>query len=246
MAKTKFYNILILIGLFLIALFGYSTARSVIASQIQPTYTPLSAGSSPIDQEIQLYENLFMRNMSEKSRQLLQGKLNILYAEATQQYLGMLQATEIFKTGTPVPRPTIVFRDQRDTGIIQNPSSPFSYSMFHITNAWQEKINGTYVLVWVGARGIDPTQGVVIVMVDPPSPSVSFYTPNKSGAVKITDFKGYRLILSTLDGSQTYYFDVPGMQFVDSLDEIVSTATPLPTETPIPFIPTLINPYPNP
>jgi hypothetical protein len=140
--------------------------------------------------------------------------------------------------------PTFEFKGQRETGIIQYPSAPFPITEYKITNAWQDMVDGKYVLVFAGTLAIDPEQGVVIGLVESPRQYSQYLTPTKNGAICIIDMKGLRLVIRSAENNQTYYFDVPAQKFVNSLDEIVPTATVLPIQA-IP-IATMLPSYPYP
>jgi hypothetical protein len=140
--------------------------------------------------------------------------------------------------------PTFEFEGQRETGIIQYPSVPFPSTEYRITNAWQDIVDGNYVLVFAGSLANDPEQGVVIVLLESPRQHRQYLTPTKSGVISIIGVEGLRLILCSSDNNETYYFDVPALRFVSSLDEIVPTATALPTQTTSSIAVTLSSPYP--
>lgn len=99
---------------------------------------------------------------------------------------------------------------------------------------WQQSTHDA--VIWVtGGRAFDsPSQGAVRVIIAPHYPDsvqqndVIIESPVASGELTITDAVGERLILTSEEG-QTFYFDVPALRFVDSLEEIVPTVTPLPT-----------------
>jgi len=130
--------------------------------------------------------------------------------------------------------------DKRFTGIIQNPSVPFSPLSYLIENGWQEIINNEYVTVFAGAGRKDPEQGILIVETENPLRFRFYNTPQKSGSVKIIDFKGFQLVLQA-ENEEIFYFDVPGQQFIITLGESVPTITPMPSqeETNEPSIGTL-------
>jgi hypothetical protein len=126
------------------------------------------------------------------------------------------------------------------TGIIEYPTEAYSSMGYIITNAWQEKVDGSYVLVFAGASAKDPHQGLLLVETDDRSQSGIFYSPEKKGLLRIVKVAGFRLVLET-PNKDIFYFDVPGRRFVDSMEEVVPTATPRPkllaTATPV-------SPYP--
>ena len=182
--------------------------------------------------EIQLLEQALQGDLDAETRASLEARLQMLYAEATREAIDIQQLTTTPQTTRTLFGPsTVEIEGQRETGIIQYPSVPFSTSMYRITNAWQDLVNGEYVLVFVGTRASDPEQGVVIVMVDPPHLTGVYETPTRSGAISITDVAGLRLVIQSSSTGEIYYFDVPAQKFVSSLDEVVPTATTIPTRT---------------
>ena len=109
---------------------------------------------------------------------------------------------------------------------------------------WQESTADS--VIWVrGGRALEsPTHGAVRVMISPhysDSPhqnDVVIEGPAQTGELTITGAVGERLILTSEQG-QIFYFDVPALRFVDSLEEIVPTATPVPIPTfEPPLVPT--------
>jgi len=112
------------------------------------------------------------------------------------------------------------------------------------------------VHIMTGSKGGDPSQGVVHLIVQFRLPLKGVvehvFTPTKHGAIRIVSEQNNRLTLVSTDGTM-YYFDIPARQFVDSLTEVVPTATLLPTVTPFPTPPPTVpsptplptvNPYP--
>lgn len=109
--------------------------------------------------------------------------------------------------------------------------------LYELSNlAWEEWTSDSYITVWPGQLTESPTQGILWVQI---APYGRFYqdrfvipSPIPAGRLSITGAMGERLILHSEQG-QTFYFDVPGLRFVDSLEEKIPTITPLP-ETPGP------------
>ena len=60
------------------------------------------------------------------------------------------------------------------------------------------------------------------------------WTPTKHGGVRVVAEQNNRLTLQAIDGT-LFYFDIPARRFVDSLSEVVPSATPPPTYTPYTF-----------
>ena len=116
------------------------------------------------------------------------------------------------------------------------------------TNGWVGEIEGLVYSLSAGYYRNDESLGLVqlrILTTEPYSrTTVNVDCPRKSGALRVEDAKGSRVILRASNG-ELFYFDLLARQFVESLDVVVPTATPFPpprTEYPNPT-PTL-NPYP--
>ena len=99
---------------------------------------------------------------------------------------------------------------------------------------WQESTYDSVILARGGYVLESPTQGVIQVYIWPhysDSPyqnDVIIESPVQAGELTITGAVGERLIITSKQG-QTFYFDVPALRFVDSLEESVPSATPPPT-----------------
>ena len=129
------------------------------------------------------------------------------------------------------------------TGILEEGGADFYYPTYDVIiyNKWQDVVNenGEWASIYAGSMYTDPTQGLVLVITD--GPIVTYTTPIKAGAVRIVDVQNLHLILLSEDGT-TFYFDVLGERFVDSLTEVAPTvtpyrsSTPTPTETPAPTV----------
>lgn len=229
--KAKPYVVLTILALCLVAILGYSTVRGAVTKPKPFAYTPVPTDIfNPSLSEIQVLEQELQGDLDIETRKSLEAKLQIIYAQATQQAIGIQQMTTTPANGKTFIPPTFEFKGQRETGIIQYPSVPFPSTEYEITNAWQDIVDGKYVLVFAGTLANDPEQGVVIVLVESPRQYRQYTTPTKSGAISITDVKGLRLVIRSLDNNRIFYFDVPAQKFVNSLDDIVPTATTLPTQ----------------
>lgn len=107
---------------------------------------------------------------------------------------------------------------------------------------WQESTYDSVIWARGGYELESPTQGVIGVNIAPhysysPQNDVIIESPVQAGELTITGAIGERLIITSEQG-QTFYFDVPALRFVDSLEEIVPTATLLPTMVfEPPFVP---------
>lgn len=237
--RTSFINRYWIIGgvclLFFLVL-GITFAQ-LIPAQANTVPTPTKS----TDPLIQIWQKQIQSDtINNDDRQALETKVGVLISNAT------IQARSAEKL--PQYRPTIIRSvtvvppsdAKRFTGIIQNPSVPFSPLSYLIENGWQEKINNEYVTVFAGAGRKDPAQGILIVETENPLRFKFYNTPQKSGSVKIVDFKGFQLVLQA-ENKDIFYFDVPGQQFIMTLGETVPTVTPMPSqkETNEPSIGTL-------
>jgi hypothetical protein len=130
------------------------------------------------------------------------------------------------------------------TGIFDGGWDVFRYPSEDVViqNMWTgELANHSYgASVWAGSLHSDPTQGLVLVMIE--GPVFTYLSPVKAGSLHIVAEQNLRLTLLSTNGT-TFYFDVPGQTFVDSLTQVVPTATPYqaptptPTRTPPPAVP---------
>ncbi|MDW8325264.1 MAG: hypothetical protein RMK99_01755 [Anaerolineales bacterium] len=140
---------------------------------------------------------------------------------------------------TPLVVPTGIYDTE------QAKATGYKYWGFKVENYWFGLVNGNIVTVFAGAPVSDPQQGKLHVNIVMPNRLFDgeFATPEKNGALRVIAESNNRLTLMTTNGT-TYYFDVPAMRFVSSLEEVVSTATPLPTYTPV-VVPIEILPTPE-
>jgi hypothetical protein len=84
-------------------------------------------------------------------------------------------------------------------------------------------------MVFAGAWAKDPSQGFIAVKTSPnKGQAVWGYYPSatKSGALRIMDVKGARLIIQQMNDKNSLFFDVPSLSYVNSLDELVVPNTP--------------------
>jgi len=237
--RVRFLSLIVVVIflLLVIAFSGVLVQKGVLVNKpafIKPTATFY-------DPNADIIKNLqadLINAPDEEARRLIEGKLAILGREATAR-------SESFQRGAGAPRnptaptPSLVVEGVKITGIIDDPSVAMSSMVFRATNGWQEKIGNSWVLIIAGIFTKEPAQGVLIVDFygGPTHIAKIIPMPTKDGTVKIIDAKGYRLTLETEGGSK-YYFDVPGLSFADSLDQIIPTITPPaprsnPTATPV-------------
>jgi hypothetical protein len=132
------------------------------------------------------------------------------------------------------------------TGIFEGqPGAYFHAFEAKIENHWKGIINGNPVLVFAGAWANEPSQGFIAVKTSPSKGQAIWgYYPSaaKSGALRIIDVKGARLILQQANDKNFLFFDVPSLSFVNSLEEVVIPITPTgmintpqPMTTPYPY-----------
>jgi hypothetical protein len=114
-------------------------------------------------------------------------------------------------------------------------------------NSWFGFVDGNTITVFAGALLDEPDQGAVHLFLNLPTRGFDeqILTPTQHGGVRVVSEQNNRLTLVSTDGT-TYYFDLPARRFVDSLTEVVPSATPPITSTPIPPPPTFRGPTPVP
>ncbi len=98
------------------------------------------------------------------------------------------------------------------------------------TNGWVGEIDGLVYSFSAGHYRADESLGLVqlriITMEEYSRTTVNVDCPRKSGALRVEDVKGSRVILRATNG-ELFYFDLLARQFVESMDIVVPTATPL-------------------
>jgi hypothetical protein len=236
--------LIILIVILALAIFGLSMRQVALANQPtpQPQPPPFVSGD-PDAYLLEFFKEELNRTTSEEERQDLEKRVAVLEREAT---MGALpperRAPRPAKTSESAAA-TLAFTGTRRTGIIEDPSVPFSSMTFLAENGWQEKIGETWVMVVAGTLTKDPQQGVIRTTAYSGSRHYGgqFFTPSKDGTLRIVDAQGFRLVLMAENGNR-YYFDVPGMRFVADLEEVVPAVNLLPelaapTTTPNPAYP---------
>jgi hypothetical protein len=165
----------------------------------------------------------------------------------------IIVATDLATTPSPTP-----LRTFPPTGTLEGERvKPSGKTMgLDAQNAWYGLLDGRPVSVHAGALSEDYSQGAIFISAELLGPGVNelILTPTKHGGVRVVSEQNNRLTLVSTDGT-TYYFDVPARRFVDSLTEVVPSATPPFTFTPLPTlhviwtstpIPPTYNPYPAP
>lgn len=112
-------------------------------------------------------------------------------------------------------------------------------------NGWHGFVGGNKVDINSGALLDDSDQGAIYLFVEIPRSGIGelILTPTKHGGVRVVSEQHNRLTLVSTDGT-VYYFDVPARRFVDSLTEVVPSATPPATRNPPPTPPAIGNSMP--
>jgi len=245
--KTAFINRYWIIGGVCLLFF---LILGIMLAQLNPAQAnTVPTSTKSIDPLIQIWQKQIQSDtINNDDRQALETKVGVLIFNATMQARSAEKLPQyrptIIRSVTVVPPPD----DKRFTGIIQSPSVPFSPMSYLIENGWQEKINNEYVTVFAGAGRKDSAQGILIVETENPLRFKFYNTPQKSGSVKIVDFKGFQLVLQA-ENKDIFYFDVPSQQFIITLGETVPTVTPMPSqkatnEPPIGTLTPTIQAYP--
>jgi hypothetical protein len=118
--------------------------------------------------------------------------------------------------------------------IVSNGPDTGAYELTDL--AWEQWTYDSYIDVWAGRMTEMPSQGVVWVQITANhgqyqnQGTVIVKSPTQAGGLEIIGAVGTRLILKS-DQGQTLYFDVPGLSFVDTLDEEIPTVTPASSAT---------------
>ena len=138
-----------------------------------------------------------------------------------------------FPTWTPPPFETGIFEGQ--------PGAHFHSFEAKIENHWKGIVNGERIIVIAGAWISDPNQGFLSVRGRYLRDQNFFPSPTKSGALRIIDVQGARLVIQQANDKTVLFFDVPALSYVNSLEATVVPVTPTairntiqPTTTPYP------------
>ncbi|MBN1149045.1 MAG: hypothetical protein JXA78_17435 [Anaerolineales bacterium] len=127
--------------------------------------------------------------------------------------------TPQFPLWTPHPIETGIFEGQ--------PGTYYRPSEAKIENHWKGIVNGEPIIVMAGAWISDPDQGFITVIDRYMSGRNYFPSPTKSGALRIVDAQGSRLVIQQANNDRTVlFFDVPALSYVGSLEATVVSVTP--------------------
>jgi hypothetical protein len=158
----------------------------------------------------------------------------------------IMEATYLATTRTPSDTPVPLPTGTREGEMVR-----FSAEKLFLVgmNAWDGYQDGFSVVIYAGSLPEDSEQGAIVVISRQPNRlfEEKVLTPTRHGGVRVVAEQNNRLSLQAVDG-EIYYFDVPARRFVDSLSEVVPTATlisPNTSTSPAQISPLLTyNPYP--
>lgn len=195
--------------------------------------------------------DVFLRQIGEtKAAYLTADAASVRTAWASTPGPKMPKPTEtgrVSRTPEPTGFAPLTVRTPAGAGAIVDGRDPFQMRSYYAKNRWYVDSEGGQKRTWVAAGllrvpdGQVSTQGVVAVTVltlfrhpggftaGDLQGEVYLAAPD-TGALRIVDAVGERLILRAESGA-TLYFDVPGRCYVSSLTEAVPTVTPRPTRS---------------
>ena len=254
--------LLILVGIF--THFGIAAPQGQASSTVETLYPGPGApvprlslvSTTIVPPEVEMLnrdkEKLKGKNLRDEMRSSLETKV------ASDSKIATQRAEAMKYTGVP-PTPMIRHLPTATltTGYYEGAQQDFHIWEAIIKNAWSQYVdNNEYIVVYAGELGSDtddPGRGVVYALRETGDRRIKSFNryllPEGTGWVQVSDIKGDYLILTSKEG-KTFYFYMPGQQFVSSLKDIAPTVTPLPTARPfLPngLLPTLApTPYPYP
>lgn len=175
---------------------------SIVPSSVP--FTPISPTQTPVRPTIDLQQMYPVLPEMPMSEQILANKLE-----------GRLSGFGILRSIEP---PIILHGDEAG-----------AYELNDL--AWEEWTYESFITVLAGNMSASPIQGIVWVQITPHhrlyQDRLVIPSPVQAGKLTISDAVGERLILNSEQG-QIFYFDVPGLRFVNSLEEKVPVATSIP------------------
>jgi hypothetical protein len=181
----------------------------------------------------QFSDQLRRTDLPPDTRQLVEQRLKISIEYAQEVVAGRSDAPKVI-VPPPSPGPTPV----RPRGILDGFNSPTQQTVIYATSAWQDEVNGHWVIVYTGWAKNDPShaQGVVLICTtqsegaDYRVITEALATPNRGGNVTIIAVENLRFTLRSQDGT-ILYFDLPSRTFFDSQGQPLA-----PGPTPAPYI----------
>jgi hypothetical protein len=226
--KWKPVALVLVFGFVVVSMVMGFAIKNIASANLRPTEDWRAKEIQALERELQ------DTNLTEEDRASLEAKLQALYYQLTLQAEGINQLTKMPTQAEAalqtMAKPTLEIEEKRNTGIIENPSVPFSAMDYVIKNAWQEYINGGYLLVYAGSIAKDPDQGILIVCADSNHGCRIFITPQKNGSLQILGYNNSRLIIQQSNVKENIFFDILTLSFAETIDGIVITSAP--TETP--------------
>lgn len=186
--------------------------------------------SDPYAEDISALETNVANSPSEEARRVEEDRLHTIGREATfvaeGRTAGAMDSpvTPILTQLINATLQAVEQSSQKQWGIIDNPSVPLPSAAFLAENAWKQDMGDGYILVFAGYSPANPNEGVLYVVIDRKNfrTSRTFIAPGNSGSIHIVTAVGMRLILEA-NNRETLYFDVPGLCFINSLEEEVPT-----------------------
>ena len=222
-----------------------------------PEMDALATGSpteTPVIWQVQVLreyeEALKKEHLSPEMRDSLEKKIEIYRRVATE--------IEMSRHITVTPEPAITRRFLPTAtlfvGLREGGSSDFHNWEAIIQNIWSQYANNhEHITVYAGELGSEtkyPGRGVLYVLrrtaAGRGGNRKEYMLPEGTGWVRISEVKGDILVLTSKEGD-TFYFYLPGQEFVSSLTDTAPTVTPLPTPGPLSTRgprSTLASPYP--
>lgn len=118
--------------------------------------------------------------------------------------------------------PLVIQHDSKvTTQLLGHIDDPINERTVQFTNGWvspgnNNEMKGRIVTVEAGALRTDPTQGIVLVMIDGANRNFQgvkqYKTPAKHGEVRVIGYNGFNLKLQAKDGTK-WTFNVPSGKF---------------------------------
>jgi hypothetical protein len=103
--------------------------------------------------------------------------------------------------------------------IYEDGPPPFPSAAYSLQNHWRAMIGSQTLVVWAGANGQDPEQGVILVMIEKEDGAYSeasrYETPLRLGSVRIVDAHGMVVRVRAADGT-AFEFDTSSRSFADA------------------------------
>jgi hypothetical protein len=219
----------------------------------RPTATPMSRALLEIQS---LEHDLQYGNNDDYTRRNLQFLLTQTWKEATQEIEKKMITLPPYNISKYTPTPlsmTSIFYLGIQNDPFYGPGSVYggANGSFIINNLWRGLNDGENIFIYAGCLTENPDQGIIFIRTDKNGHvniTGEVRTDKQSGCLTIVEDvgNGKKLILQAKNGD-TYYFDIPGRTFVQSLYVVAPTITPRPTDVILPpATPTVTHPYPPP